>query len=60
MPGGCPRLSSREQVTGFIQRLQAFLSWVRNDLRAEPVTLSDLARLESARKGGLGDRTQGP
>jgi hypothetical protein len=60
MPGGCPRHPRREQVTGFMQRLHAFLSWVRNDLRAEPVTLSDLARLESARKGRAGDKTQGP
>ena len=59
MPGGCPRHPRREQVTGFLQRLHSFLSWARNDLQAEPVTLSDLARLESARKGWPGDKTQG-
>ena len=59
MPGGCPRHPGREQVTGFMKRLHAFLSWVRNDLQAEPVTLSDLARLESARTGGPGGNTRG-
>jgi hypothetical protein len=59
MPGGCPRHLRREQVTGFMQRLHAFLSWVRSDLQAEPVTLSDLARLESDRKGVPIDKTQG-
>ena len=59
MPGGCPRHSRREQVTGFLKRLHAFLSWVRNDLQVEPVTLTDLARLESARKAESGGKTQG-
>jgi hypothetical protein len=59
MPGGCPRHPRCEQVTGFLRRLHAFLSWVRSDLQAEPVTLSDLARLESARKGGPVDKTRG-
>ena len=59
MPGGYPRHSRPEQVTAFMQRLHAFLSWVRNDLQAEPVTLSDLARLESARQAEFGGKTQG-
>jgi len=59
MPGGCPRHPGREQVSGFMKRLHTFLSWVRNDLQAEPVTLSDLARLESARTGGPGGNTRG-
>ena len=60
IPGGCPRHPRREQVTGFLRRLHAFLSWVRSDLQAEPVTLSALARLESACKGGPVDKIQGP
>jgi hypothetical protein len=49
VPGGCPRHASPEQVAMFLQRLRAFLSWVRHDLQAEPVTLSELARLEMDR-----------
>jgi hypothetical protein len=58
MPGGCPWHQSREQVKGFLRRLHAFLSWARNDLQAEAVTLSDLARRASVRLNGPGDDTQ--
>jgi hypothetical protein len=49
MPGGYPRHPGRTQVERFLQRLQAFLSWLRTDLQAEPLTLSELARREALR-----------
>ena len=58
MPGGCPRHSGRQQVNMFLKRLHAFLSWVRNDLQAEPVTLTELAGLEMARKQRPSNTTQ--
>ena len=54
MPGCCPRHPGQKQVTRFLERLRNFLVWLRQDLAAEPVTLSELARLE---KSGRPDST---
>jgi hypothetical protein len=50
MPGGYPGHPGNEHVDAFLQRLQAFLFWLRTDLQAEPSTLTDLARRTAARR----------
>jgi len=58
MPGGYPRHRTKEDVRRFLARVERFLSWLRGEIRAEPVTLSDLRQIylgpirnSSSRKG---------
>ena len=42
MPGGYPRHKTEGDVSRFFVRLERFLSWLRNEMGAESVTLSNL------------------
>lgn len=42
MPGGCPEHPTAQHVERFLTRLLAFLSWLREELAVESLTLSEL------------------
>jgi len=42
MPGGCPKHRTIADVGRFIARMDRFLSWLRIELGAQPVTISEL------------------
>ncbi len=42
MPGGCPQHKTMADVKVFIRKLERFLAWLRIELEAHSVTLSDL------------------
>jgi hypothetical protein len=43
MPGGCPEHQTDTDVTGFLNKLRSFFSWLCNKVGPEPVTLSELS-----------------
>jgi len=45
MPGGCPQHKTEADVIGFLNKLDVFFSWLRNDLQAQSVTLSELGTI---------------
>jgi hypothetical protein len=45
MAGGCPGHATPEHVARFLVKLTRFLGWLRTELDAEPLTLSELGAL---------------
>jgi len=47
MPGGCPEHPTKKEVDRFVLKIGEFLSWLRNDLGADSMTLTDFSALLS-------------
>lgn len=51
MPGGCPQHRNAQDVDRFLAKLERFIAWLRRDMQAESITLSELGEFYRGRQG---------
>lgn len=51
MPGGCPQHQTKGDVKLFVERIEKFLAWLRNDMEAVSMTLLDFRHYFSDHPG---------